>query len=778
MTDLTPLKVIVEHAWEKRAALDPTETHVREAVEKAIALLDSGEARVAEPGPNGWVVNEWLKKAVLLYFRLHDNEPLEMGRLSGYDKVPLKFDGWSEAQFKQQGARVVPPAAVRRGAYIAPGAILMPSYVNIGAWVGKGTMVDTWATVGSCAQIGKNCHLSGGVGIGAAVVHATPRRIAVSVEAVEERQPDQQVERKGPQLAAAYKDGQPTPAALGFAKSCGVDIKALKQENGYLVFRNKQKGRKTLELLPEIFAETLKSMDELVPKRMRWGSSDETFVRPVQWLLFLFGGRIVPLRRWGLNSGRKSYGHRFHAPQPITVKQPQDYAGALKNAKVWSDFASRRAAIRAQVEAEAARLGGSARISEDLLDEVTALVEWPVAISGRIEERFLQLPPEVVVATVETNQRYFTLFDGAGKLLPYFITVSNIESKDMAQVVAGNERVVRPRLTDALFFWEQDRKQPLEAYGDKLRTVTFQKDLGSTADKVARLRRLALELSGDDATTGRAAALCKNDLVTRMVYEFPELQGLMGGYYARAAGEPEAVAQAIAEHYRPTQAGGPIPSTRAGQFVALADKLDTLAGIFAIGQKPTASKDPFALRRAALGALRIVVEGGLDLDLRAALGSALQAQPAGKRDDSVLGELWDFVAERLRGYCLERGATVEQFEAVRATGASRPLDFVRRLDALRAVRRPARRAGREERLGRGGGVRLRARHRGAERPRPGGEGAGAAPAQEREGPAQRPGRQGAELCRRHLQAGRLAVCRCRRHPGLGYAAAFLTRRLP
>ena len=522
-----------------------------------------------------------------------------------------------------------------------------------------------------------------GVGIGAAVVHATPRRIAVSVEAVEERQPDQQVERKGPQLAAAYKDGQPTPAALGFAKSCGVDIKALKQENGYLVFRNKQKGRKTLELLPEIFAETLKSMDELVPKRMRWGSSDETFVRPVQWLLFLFGGRIVPLRRWGLNSGRKSYGHRFHAPQPITVKQPQDYAGALKNAKVWSDFASRRAAIRAQVEAEAARLGGSARISEDLLDEVTALVEWPVAISGRIEERFLQLPPEVVVATVETNQRYFTLFDGAGKLLPYFITVSNIESKDMAQVVAGNERVVRPRLTDALFFWEQDRKQPLEAYGDKLRTVTFQKDLGSTADKVARLRRLALELSGDDATTGRAAALCKNDLVTRMVYEFPELQGLMGGYYARAAGEPEAVAQAIAEHYRPTQAGGPIPSTRAGQFVALADKLDTLAGIFAIGQKPTASKDPFALRRAALGALRIVVEGGLDLDLRAALGSALQAQPAGKRDDSVLGELWDFVAERLRGYCLERGATVEQFEAVRATGASRPLDFVRRLDALR-----------------------------------------------------------------------------------------------
>jgi glycyl-tRNA synthetase beta chain len=523
-----------------------------------------------------------------------------------------------------------------------------------------------------------------GVGIGVAVVHATPRRIAVSIDAVEERQPDQQLERKGPQVAAAYKDGQPTPAALGFAKSCGVDIKALKQENGYLVFRNKQKGRKTFDLLPEIFAETLKSMDELVPKRMRWGAGDETFVRPVQWLLFLFGGRIVPLQRWGLNSGRKTYGHRFHAPQAITVKTPQDYAAALNGVKVWSDFASRRAAIKQQVEAQAATLGGTARIDEGLLDEVTALVEWPVAISGRIEERFLQLPPEVVVATVETNQRYFTVFDTAGKLLPYFITVSNIESKDMAQVIAGNERVVRPRLTDALFFWEQDRKQPLEAYGDKLKTVTFQKDLGSTADKVARLRRLAVELAGgNDAAVDRAAALCKNDLVTRMVYEFPELQGLMGGYYARAAGEPDAVAQAVAEHYRPTQAGGPIPSSRAGRLVALADKLDTLAGIFAIGQKPTASKDPFALRRATLGALRIVVEGGLDLDLRAALQSALQAQPAGKRDDSVLNDLWDFLAERLRGYCLERGATVEQFEAVRATGASRPLDFVRRLDALR-----------------------------------------------------------------------------------------------
>ncbi|MBV8063798.1 MAG: glycine--tRNA ligase subunit beta [Nevskia sp.] len=526
-----------------------------------------------------------------------------------------------------------------------------------------------------------------GVASGDARFYATPRRIAVLVAGVAERQADQNLERKGPQVSAAFKDGQPTPAALGFAKSCGVEFKALKQENGYLVFRKKQKGRKTLELIAEIFEETLKQMDTLVPKRMRWGSGEETFVRPVQWLLALYGGRVIPLQRFGLKAGRKTYGHRFHAPKAIVLKAPAEYEAALREAKVWADFASRRNTIKAQVEAEAVRLRGTARIAEDLLDEVTALVEWPVAISGAIEERFLQLPPEVVVATVETNQRYFTVFDSAGKLLPHFITVSNIESKDVAQVIAGNERVVRPRLTDALFFWEQDLKQPLEAFGEKLASVTFQKDLGSTGDKVARMRKIAsliaAQAGADTALADRAALLAKNDLVTRMVYEFPELQGLMGGYYARSGGEPEAVAQAVAEHYRPSQAGGPIPSTPVGRVVGLADKLDTLAGIFAIGQKPTASKDPYALRRAALGALRVCIEGGLDLDLREMLKAALEAQPAGKRDEGVLNEIWEFLVERLRGYCADRGAGVEQFEAVRAMGAARPLDFVRRLDALR-----------------------------------------------------------------------------------------------
>jgi len=518
---------------------------------------------------------------------------------------------------------------------------------------------------------------------------ATPRRIAVLFDGVATKQDDRPIRKIGPKLEAAFKDGQPTPAALGFAKSCGVEIHALKRESGCLVFSRKQKGRKTIELIPEVFAEAIKHMDELVPKRMRWGSGEETFVRPVHWILALYGNKVVPLERFGLKSGRKTYGHRFHAPKAIPLKSPADYETALREAKVWADFNSRKAEIRRQVEAEAAKLRGNAPISEELLDEVTALVEWPVAISGRIEERFLQLPPEVVVATVETNQRYFTLFDTGGKLLPHFITVANIESKDMAQVIAGNERVVRPRLTDALFFWEQDRKKPLEAYRADLDRITYVASLGSVLDKTGRIRNLAdylaRNLGGDAESAKRAADLCKADLVTRMVREFPELQGLMGSYYA-ARSEPPDVAKAIAEHYFPTQAGGRIPSTPGGRIVALADKLDALAGIFRIGQKPTASKDPFALRRAALGILRIVIEGKLDLDLRAALQTAWDAYPASMAvaKGSAVDEVWAFLTERLRGYVLELGATADQFEAVRAMGVSRPLDFMRRLEALRS----------------------------------------------------------------------------------------------
>ncbi|MBA4284343.1 MAG: glycine--tRNA ligase subunit beta [Xanthomonadaceae bacterium] len=573
-----------------------------------------------------------------------------------------------------------------------------------------------------------------GIALGAARTLATPRRIAVLVEAVAVQQPDQALELVGPATSAALKDGQPTPAALGFARKCGVDFSQIGEKNGKLRFARLEKGKATASLLPEIFEETLKSMDELVPKRMRWGEGgsfvatghmpperramdgtagvtgqgvdramdggeslvwkEETFVRPVQWLLALLGPDVVPLRRFGLESGRLSYGHRFHAPAAISLADPSAYVESLRNAKVWSEVATRKAEIERQIKAEAAKIGGTARIDAGLLDEVTALVEWPVVISGRIEERFLELPSEVIVATVETNQRYFTVFDGAGKLLPAFITIANIESKDPAQIVQGNERVVRPRLSDALFFWKQDLKAGLAPLADKLIHSTFQASLGGYAEKVGRVEKAAnrvafkLELSeADRIEVAKAAQHSKYDLFTKMVYEFPELQGLIGAYYASNWDLSPKAANAIREHYLPTQAGTPIPSTVEGRIVALADKLDTLTGIFAIGQKPTASKDPYALRRAALGILRILIEGRLPLDLRVLLKEALDEQPAGKRDEATLKDLLSFVQERHRAWRVGSTAfgapiTVEMFEAVAALGITQPLDFEARLRAI------------------------------------------------------------------------------------------------
>lgn len=535
-----------------------------------------------------------------------------------------------------------------------------------------------------------------GVRHGSVARFATPRRLAVVIASVAPEQPEQRIERSGPAMAAALKDGKPTPAALGFARSCGVPFEALGERDGKLHYSETAPGASTASLLQAVLDETLKQMDTLVPKRMRWGSGDATFVRPVQWLTCLLGDDVVPVNAYGLTADRLTRGHRFHAPAPISLARPGDYAAALKAAFVNADVDARKADIRRQIEAEAARIGGHARITEDLLDEVTALVEWPAAITGHFEDRYLTLPPEVIVATVETNQRYFTVFADAAQatLTNAFITVANIASRDVSQVIVGNERVVRPRLSDALFFYEQDLKQPLADYADGLAAVTFQKALGSIADKAHRVQVLAAEIAAPLMTearalaeVARAAQLCKCDLITKMVFEFPELQGLMGGYYARATGEADAVATAIRDHYLPTQQGTPIPATVTGQVIALADKLDSLAGIFAIGQKPTASKDPYALRRAALGALRICVEGNLALDLRPLLQAALSAQPAGDRGEATLDALLAFVLERLRAYRVGtdldgRAISSEAFEAVRALEVTVPLDFDRRLQAI------------------------------------------------------------------------------------------------
>ena len=537
---------------------------------------------------------------------------------------------------------------------------------------------------------------SRGLAMGEVLRYATPRRLAVLVTAVPEQQPDQQIVRSGPALKAAVKDGQPTPAGLGFAKSCGVDFGALGERDGKLHFEKRAPGAATADLLQAIFTDTLKQMDQLVPKRMRWGSGEATFVRPVTWLAALFGTDVPPLQAFGLTADRITYGHRFHAPLAITLDSPESYAERLFKAKVIADPEARKTHIAAQINAEAQALGGHARVTEDLLDEVAALVEWPVAITGYFEARFLELPPEVIVATVETNQRYFTVFEDAGqtRLTSAFITVINIESRDVTQVVAGNERVVRPRLSDAAFFFDQDRAIALDVHAQGLARITFQQALGTVADKQARIATLAAALARDTgasdqrvADVQRAAALCKADLVTKMVFEFPELQGLMGGDYARRSGAPESVWRAIREHYLPTQQGTPIPSTAEGQMVALADKLDSLAGIFAIGQKPTASKDPYALRRAALGVLRILIEGDWSLDLGQALQLALDAQPAGDRSPKTRAELLDFILERLRAYRVGatvdgRAITPEAFEAVRTLGGTRPLDLEHRLQAV------------------------------------------------------------------------------------------------
>jgi glycyl-tRNA synthetase beta chain len=554
-----------------------------------------------------------------------------------------------------------------------------------------------------------------GLAHGELVGFATPRRLAVWVKRLAAQQPEQHMKRRGPPVNAAFDTaGEPTRAALAFAESCGSTVAALQKldegKGTFVFFVGTKPGARAVELLPGLVQAALDALP--VPRRMHWGSGTALFVRPVHWVVMLFGKDVVPATLLDTPAGHLTRGHRFHAPRPIRIASPGSYERTLRErGHVLADFAARRERIRAEVTAAAADVQGRARITEALLQEVTALVEWPVALTGRFEERFLSLPREVLISTLEDHQRYFPVEDAQGRLLPAFIAVSNIESRDPATVRAGNERVVRPRLADAAFFWEQDRRQPLAARGAALDAVTFQAKLGSLGDKTRRVRALAAEIAvaagGSREHAQRAAELCKCDLLTAMVGEFPDLQGIMGTYYAQADGEPHEVATAIREHYLPRAAGDQLPATRAGLAVAIADKLDTLAGIFAIGEKPTGTKDPFGLRRAALGVQRILIEKALDLDLRryidlalrgvradierlraAGAATAAQAAPA----DSTASEIYDFLMERLRAYYLDgagapplpgqAAVTTEMFDAVLATRPASPLDFDARLKAL------------------------------------------------------------------------------------------------
>jgi len=547
--------------------------------------------------------------------------------------------------------------------------------------------------------------------------YATPRRLAVVVKGLAEQQPEQEIARRGPPVKAAFDPaGLPTRAALAFAESCGTSVDQLQrvqEPKGEFLFHSGRKpGALARDLLLAIVESSLAALP--IPKRMRWGSGDAEFVRPVHWVVMLFGKEVLPGRLLGVETGAFTRGHRFHAPRPIRISSPNSYAGALrKRGFVIADFAERREQIRTAVIAAGAQSGGEVVMSDALLDEVTSLVEWPVALTGHFERRFLELPREVLIATLQDHQRYFPVQDARSSqdgsepssvgrasndqpLRAQFVAVANIESRDPSQVRAGNERVVRPRLSDAAFFYNADRQQRLEQAATGLGRVTFQAKLGSLGDKTQRIRALAGEIAShidaDRAAAERAASLCKADLLTAMVGEFPELQGTMGRYYALNDGESPVVAAAIEQHYWPRFAGDALPEESAARAVAIADRIDTLVGIFAIDEKPTGTRDPFGLRRAALGVLRILIEQRIDLDLFTLIGRAadllegvvatVNATTRGPLIDSV----YDYIVERLRAYYLDGAAgvtvTTEMFDAVLSNRPGSPLDFDARLRAL------------------------------------------------------------------------------------------------
>ena len=522
---------------------------------------------------------------------------------------------------------------------------------------------------------------------------ASPRRLAVMIEGLASQQEDRRVELKGPPVKVAFDDdGNPKPAATAFASKCGVSVEALGREatdkGEWLVFSSMEAGKPAGELLPALVEATLATLP--IPRRMRWGAGDAEFVRPVHWVVMLHGESLIEATVMGIATGRESRGHRFHAPGPVTIPSPDRYLETLeKQGWVIGDFERRRDMVRDGVDKAAAEVGGRVVEGESLYDEVAALVEWPVPLVGRFDEEYLALPRETVISTLTGHQRYFPVADKQGDLMPRFVTVANLESRDPDQVREGNERVIRPRLADAAFFWASDRRTPLASRTAALNEVIYQHGLGSLRDKSLRVAALAGMLAdaigADKATVLRAAELAKCDLLTGMVGEFPELQGTMGRHYALADHEPAAVADAIGEHYQPRFAGDVLPASPAGQILAVADKLDTLAGVFSIGKKPSGNRDPFGLRRAALGIVRILIECEIDADLVAAIDTAVGLQPKSKVDTAVLAEeLYAFITERLRRYFLDRdaGLATETFDAVLARQPRSLVDFDRRLAAV------------------------------------------------------------------------------------------------
>ncbi len=519
---------------------------------------------------------------------------------------------------------------------------------------------------------------------------ASPRRLAVKITELSLAQADRLVEKRGPAVSAAFDaNGQPTKAAEGWARGNGITVasaeRLLTDKGEWLVYRADVKGEATASLVPEMVSRVLAKLP--VPKLMRWGDSDVQFVRPVHTVTLLLGDTLLPATILGVTSDRILRGHRFMGQAEFTIHHADEYPQLLEQkGKVIADYLRRKAEIKAGVEAAARKLGGQADISDNLLEEVTALVEWPVVLTASFEQRFLSVPAEALVYTMKGDQKYFPVYDDAGQLMPYFIFVTNIESSDPAQIIAGNEKVVRPRLADAEFFFKTDLKQRLEDQLPRLETVLFQQQLGSLREKTDRIQGLAgwiaEQIGADVNHATRAGLLCKCDLMTNMVFEFTDTQGVMGMHYARHDGEAEDVAIALNEQYQPRFSGDALPRSLVACALAIADKMDTLAGIFGIGQHPKGDKDPFALRRAALGVLRIIVEKKLPLDLQTLTERAVGLYGNKLSDPTVVESVIDFMLGRFRSWYQEEGHSVDTIQAVLARRPTRPADIDARIQAV------------------------------------------------------------------------------------------------
>ncbi|CAM3702033.1 glycine--tRNA ligase subunit beta [Rheinheimera salexigens] len=524
--------------------------------------------------------------------------------------------------------------------------------------------------------------------------YAAPRRLAVVVKNLIAKQADKEVEKRGPAIAAAFDaDGNATKAAIGWAKGCGITVEQAERletdKGAWLLHKQIQPGSNTSSLLAEIVTSALAKLP--IAKPMRWGSSKVEFIRPVHSIIMLYGNDVIPANIMGKDSSNHSYGHRFHAPAKIKIQNAEHYETALESGYVIADFSKRKAIIEQGVTEAAKQLNGQALMDADLLDEVTALVEWPVVLVGSFEQSFLDIPAEPLISTMKDNQKYFPVVDAAGNLQNKFIFVTNIESKDPQQVISGNEKVVRPRLADAEFFFNTDRKQTLASRLDSLSSVLFQKQLGTLAEKSERISQLAAyvaeKIGADKTAAQRAGLLSKTDLMTNMVGEFPEVQGIMGMHYARFDGENETVALALNEQYMPRFAGDQLPTRLEGAAVAIADKLDSLVGIFGIGQAPKGDKDPFALRRAAIGALRIMVDKDLNLDLVDIIAFSQQTFGDKLTNANVATDVLEFMLGRFRAWYQDQGYTVDVIQAVLARRPTVPADFNQRVKAVAEFRK-------------------------------------------------------------------------------------------